>query len=296
MIITKLFAGMGNQMFQYAAGKSLAIKWNVPLKLDLQSYKEDDFREFELHYFEIVDEVASENEIAKMTDQPNNFILQKLHAFNQRISKKEDKITLLNETSFKYDGRIEEASKNTYLNGHWQHFKYFESVSNEIRSLFQFKQCYNYDFLAIYEKINKSECSVAIHTRRTDYHSSALNYTLSIDYYQEAIQLIERKLQKNCTFFVFGEDVVWNQQMFGEMPNTSIICSNWPAAFDMQLISMCNHQIIANSTYSWWGAWLNANTEKLVIMPKQWFKEGAVWYNNEIPDTTGLYPMGWLTI
>lgn len=291
MIIVKLTGGLANQMFQYACGRFLSLKNNDELKLDLSFYQKDlpsvTKRDFELDVFNIKAQVATGAEIKKMAIQ-NIFVNKVLRRlpFLCFLNKK-----LVIENSFNFHPEVLEKKGDLYLDGYWQSEKYFKQVENIIRQDFTLKD----NLMSLLDKNLldriKSINSVAIHVRRGDYvKNQAINQvhgTCPLGYYKKGIELIASKVV-NPEFFVFSDDIVWCKE------NIKI---NFPIHFvegnksyeDLILMSKCKHNIIANSSFSWWAAWLNLNPQKIVIAPNRWFADKKI-------DTRDLIPESWLKI
>lgn len=293
MIIIKLQGGLGNQMFQYAFGRALSIKFNSRLYLDLRSFqnqqKEDGFtpRQFELGIFPVFAQEASENLLTSFTSPKSKVSF--LNRF--RLFQKKTYI----EPNSNYNPCVENLKPPIYLDGYWQSEKYFKSIEQNLRQEFTFKD--SIDVLTKYyvDKIKKSNLSVSIHIRRGDYITSpktnAYHGVCSLDYYEKAISIIISKYEK-IEFYVFSDDNRWVKENFvkGRL-NMTVIDHNtgrdsWK---DMLLMSCCNHHIIANSSFSWWGAWLSPNENKTVIAPKRWFLHLEF-------DDTDIIPQEWIRI
>lgn len=288
MIITKINGGLGNQLFQYAAGRSLAYHHQTELVLDLSWYEEVPLgntpRSYELDKYPIVARVADPQEEAAF------------RFYHGRILRR---IPLLprpwkhaRETHFQYDPLFLNLPNNTYLDGYWQSNRYFEGIGNLIRSEFQAIAGLGEKNQMLLGDIGIHN-SVALHIRRGDYLSNptAAQYhsVCSLEYYQQAVQFISSAVP-NPHFFVFSDDVVWAEENLNlDFPVTFVGCNVGDQAFqDLRLMSHCKHQIIANSSFSWWGAWLNPNPNKIVIAPKKWFLANK--------DTSTLFPSEWRLI
>jgi len=275
MIISKLQGGLGNQMFQYAAGFALAKKLKTSLKLDLSYYRQDFIktgdtkRVYELDCFRLRSSIISKLE-------------GKIYPF---LSQHKILFTYYQEQGLKYDQNLLKQTGNLYLKGFWPSEKYFSWFRNDIKKEFKFKVIIKSGFA---EKINKSN-SVSIHVRRSDYltNKNANKYhgICSLDYYNSAIKLISSKI-KDTHFFIFSDDLDWCRQNIKAPQCTFIETIKGKDWMDMQLMSLCKHNVIANSTFSWWGAWLNESPEKIVIAPEKWFNDSSI-------DSSDLIPTQW---
>lgn len=290
MIIVRLLGGMGNQMFQYALGRHLAHLHACKLKLDLSflnnKYHNADvtIRKYELHKLNIIEDFTSQSDIDKFT---------KGTGFLSKINNKINPHYTLTEKQFHYDESVMNSPKNTYIyDGYWQTEKYFEAIEYIIREEFKVKAETKESHKHIEENINSTN-SISIHVRRSDYVTNKLTNTVhgvcTKEYYDEAIKRIA-KLIMNPVFFVFSDDIEWAK---GNIKTTFPIfyVDNDVEANDedLKLMSLCKHQIVANSSFSWWGAWLNNNKDKITIAP-------SVWFNDPKFDTKDLYIDGWIKI
>lgn len=288
MIIVQLKGGLGNQLFQYAAALHLGIHHQVPVKVDtsfLYTHRQsaETPRNFDLLFINEPPTVASNDEIKAIIGNTLKTHLQKLIPAHKR--------KLYKEVDFTYDNHFLEAGKNIYLKGYRQSEKYFSPISNYIKKAFQINENYTKDVSTILNQI-KNEASVAVHIRRGDYKNLALlefHGILDANYYNQAITKI-RTLYPNATFYFFSDDISWVKNLL-PIDNAIYIDSqiSKSAISDFYLISSCKHQIIANSTFSWWAAYLNLNPNKIVIAPKKWF-------NNAPNNTKDLFPADWITI
>ena len=264
MITVKLLGGLGNQMFQYAIGRHLSIRNNSSLTLDLADLlkREESIsytpRNFELDVFNI--EYASKI-------LPGEFRSFKDQLTFRFLTKK------INENGHKFDDKVLSLKRNVYLNGWWQNEKYFNGVKNIIRNDFTLKPGVLPDNESLEKKIS-SVNSVSVHFRLGDYLSNpaAKNFhgILELDYYKKAIDKIAG-LVAAPHFFIFSDDISWVKKNFVLEQEHTFITHEEHAAVDMYWMSVCKHNIIANSSFSWWGAWLNQNPDKIVIAPKKWF-------------------------
>lgn len=273
MIIVKLKGGLGNQMFQYAAGRQLSIIHKSPLKLDLSFLQGEatDYtkREYELDKFNITAEIATPEEVEQLKKKSWKKLFRK---------------TKIRERIFGVFKTKLRGSKNCYLNGYWQSEDYFDKIPNIIRDDFTFIEPLtdNY-FLELQEQITKSN-SVSIHFRRGDYVTDLkTNKTFgvcSIDYYQKAVEFLSKRVS-NLRIFAFSEDIEWVKSNFNtHHPIVFVEKSDENLHSDFRLMSMCKHNIIANSSYSWWAAWLNSNEEKIVVAPQKWYENKRKQYQS----------------
>lgn len=296
MLISNLIGGLGNQMFQYAFGKSLSIQRELSIKFDLtelldRAPKEQfTFRDFELGIFNASVASASAAELNIYKHQPISLV----ERISYRLARKIKKVTIFAEKQdYVFDTTVFQTSSNTYFNGYWQNERYFLPCEEVIRQDFVFKQALSGENAKLAVEIAQTN-AVSIHVRRGDYVSVALSNqfhgTCSPEYYQKAVQLICQRVD-NPTLFVFSDEPDWVKEnlVFG-LPTTYISHNVGANSFeDMRLMSLCKHNIIANSSFSWWGAWLNANPEKIVIAPQRWIQK-------EIALEAEIIPHGWVKL
>jgi hypothetical protein len=290
MIISKVIGGLGNQMFQYAAGRSISLDLNHDLMLDIDAY-----RSYGLHngyeldrVFNISPKIASNLQVATLLGIYKNrylaYTLKRAVQFGLPSPK-----NIIQEKSFGYDRRVKKIKSDTYLDGYWQSEKYFIENASQIRSDFVFRLNLSYPEMAVRQSLLETN-SISLHIRRGDYvsnHAVAKRHGLcSLDYYYSAIELIGSKVP-NPFLFVFSDDLDWARENLKTSLPIRFMGSNIRSDSykDMYFMSQCKHNIIANSSFSWWGAWLNANPNKLVICPKRWFLDNS--------DISSLIPNNW---
>jgi glycosyl transferase family 11 len=289
MIIVKLCGGLGNQLFQYALGKSLSIASKLPLKLDINAFKKDTLRKYYLNNFTINEELATQKEIVVFK---NNIFLK---AINKLTKNKFHYLNhIVNEKNICFEPQILKIKKKVYLDGYWQTEKYFKDIENILKKEFVLKTPLNAKNKKTLERISVSLNSVALHIRRGDYvnntATSQFHGNCSLQYYQNAINLISEKI-KDPHFFIFSDDIPWVKENLKSKYPMYYLDNNPPEKGyeDLRLMSGCKHFIIANSSFSWWGAWLAENKNKIVIAPKKWFNDTSI-------DTKDLIPETWLKI
>ena len=289
MIVTRMSGGLGNQMFQYAIGLNLAHKNNDALLIDaagytkIQNSSKDTIRNFELDKFNISSRLGSNSEIDEI-----KYPLGLISKINRLIQKK-----ILRRFNHDYCPDLLSKKGNVYLDGFFQSEKNFMESSGLIRKEFSLKQEFiNGQATKILENISH-HTSVSIHIRRGDYaqdkKTNKYHGLCPISYYENAISLITSKIE-NPHFFIFSDDIEWVKKNLPiNHPHTFVSDGILIPQQEMYLMSKCKHNIIANSTFSWWGAWLNENPDKIVIAPKKWVNIEPNPHPNIIPET-------WITI
>lgn len=293
MICFRMDGGLGNQMFQYAAARSLALKRGTSSLLDITGFADyDSHQGFELgRVFDCAAEIATERDLRNILGwQHSSFALRQLtHPRLARLRCKE----LIVEPHFQYWGGLNDVVPESYLVGYWQSEKYFSDVETQIRQDFTFRIPMNGENSAVAAQIS-SVNAVSLHVRRGDYVSNAkaaaTHGLCTIDYFQEAIKYISSKTS-SPHFFVFSDDISWVKCNLHIDYSHQYIDHNYGSQSynDMRLMSLCKHHIIANSSFSWWGAWLNSSSNKLVITPKNWFAGRG-------KNTSDLIPSAWIPI
>jgi len=282
MIIIRLWGGLGNQMFQYAYGYSVAKRYGADLILDTTFYTDKFLKEnsrFTKQILKITEYPLDYSNTINVSEQIAIFKLLQRKTVNRiiRIPKHfsfscGNGYRYIKETRFEYsDHLIAVSGDKLYLDGYWQSSKYFEQYKDEIGKQFNIVQN------SIIEEANQigitQENSVAIHIRMGDYTSSkhkSMNglYLLPMQYYKNAMNEIKYNIP-NSHFFVFTNNVEKARAAFEGIPGITFVNEERKLSDfqEMHLMSMCKHQIIANSTYSWWAAWLNKNKQKIIYSP-----------------------------
>jgi hypothetical protein len=279
VIVTKINGGLGNQIFQYTIAKSISIKNNIIFKLDITAYETYKLHNgYRLNLFNIDEHIATEEEIKCFKGKHNiiNKIINNLN-LNKLIYKEKER-TLYDKNIF--------TKKDIYLDGYWQNEKYFINIRDEIIRDFIPKNN-NSIIVENYLKDINTTNSVSIHVRRGDYANHPNIGILDISYYQKAVIYMTKYIE-NPIFYIFSNDIEWCKENFIFIDKKIIIDKTNNEIEDMILMKNCNHNIIANSSFSWWGAWLNKNDNKIVIAPKKWMAEN--------PNNYKWVPDNWVEI
>ncbi len=287
MYIVKINGGLGNQMFQYAFAYTLSKKNKSNVKLDTEIFETYHLRKYELYLFNISLDLIPKNEFEQLKYKHKNIFNKIL----QKIKKKENFFSYLyyREAIFNFDKNIFKLQGDIYFDGYWQSEKYFNEYRDELLQHFTFKNKLSNQSKNYYQEILANE-SVSLHIRRGDYVSNlktnSVHGLCSLEYYQFAISLLENKTIKP-TFFIFSDDLIWAKENINFIDNLIFIelDKDTPDHEEMYLMSQCKHNIIANSSFSWWGAWLNQNKNKIVIAPKKWFNDISINTNDLIPES-----------
>lgn len=270
MIIAEITAGLGNQLFQYANAKRIAITKKQNLKLDLKFYetwKNPDY--FRLDKFNTNFTIANDDEIEflkRVTFSRHRIDIRILNKILNRKLFKNNKYHIDCNT-YKYDKRKLNKRKNLYLSGYWGNEKYFKNIENIIRTEFVLKDGLNKENQLIKHKIEKTN-SASLHIRRGDYVNNPYFANIPLKYYYNAIKLL-KEIYKDIVIYVFSDDLNWVKDHLSiESEYFYVDINNSSTDFmELMLMASCKHNIMANSTFSWWGAWLNEKPEKIVIAP-----------------------------
>lgn len=278
--IVKLNGGLGNQMFQYAFAYALSKKNKIQLILDfwwfeaVKSHVNVTPRTFELDVFNTDYKIATEEALSQVIRENNLSKFQKILWKIFKIKKyKPQKNVYVQKSAFDFNKNLFNATEYLYYDGYFQNEKYFKDYRNEILKCFSLKDSLDEKNQSALELIQSSN-AVSLHIRRGDYVTldfvNKLHGTCSLDYYKKAIEYILKHV-KNPHFFLFSDDIEWvvaNLKI--DYPYTVIDFNRDKGWLDLNLMKHCKHNIIANSSFSWWGAWLNENSDKIVIAPKKW--------------------------
>lgn len=277
MIVVRLSDGLGNQMFQYAFGRALALRRGVPLRLDLSAYQRERKRTYGLDRFLTDEAFVSEEEVMRVVTHPLD---PAKPWWNQPVVK---------EPHFHYSPEVERVPSAGYFVGYWQSERHFADAAELIRLEFTPRQPLSGTNLEAARMI-ATRTAVSLHIRRGDYVSdpkvNLLHGVCSLDYYRNAVIHIATRVEKP-EFFVFTDDPGWVRDNLKLAFPTYLIAHNQDAPVeDLRLMSLCRHHIIANSSFSWWGAWLAGRPGQVVCAPQRWF--GAYGH-----DTRDLVPERW---
>ena len=284
-----IFGGLGNQMFQYAL--AIVMEANgIPTKISVTEYLLNRHHQgFELlKAFNVPIPIRDRIKVFAISRARQVLVNVNTIYFRQMLTKiLHSGNNIFHEAKeYTYDKRVFEQ-ENSFLIGTWQCIKYFESQKELIREVFNFNKPGDTLNLRIANEI-QSKNSIAVHVRRGDFTTPGMsNSRMVIDsnsYYDKAIELMNMTIE-NPVFYIFSDDITWAKQRL-KGSNIVFISHNTGSNsyLDMYLMSLCKHFVIANSSFSWWAAWLAENKDKKVFMPRPWVKNA---------DCSGLYPSGW---
>jgi len=287
MIIVKLIGGLGNQLFQYALGRHTAETNQSVLKIDISGFEEYTLHKYSLWAFNIQENIASVEEVKALTVRSQGTVQSVIRQLLGRPPVLAP--TYIREKRrFHFDPEILNVSDGVYLDGSWQNERYFIDISGIIRQEFTVKTPPSGKNKELIEQISGCN-SVSLHIRREDFvsdaHTTRVHGICELDYYFRCVEYINQKI-KEPHFFVFSDNPEWARANLNLPHPMRFFDHNGPDKNyeDLRLMSQCKHHIIANSTFSWWGAWLNQNREKIVLAPKQWLESDDYDPKDLIPD------------
>ena len=280
-LIVKFNGGLGNQMFQLAFGRAVEKKTGLKTIFDMSFFKKNYSRPFELNVFNA--------NVEGVEDFLTKLKIELIWKLRKKLAGKKFMGTVVySEPCFEYDRNALEPEAGTFFEGFFQSEKYFKEVEQDLREDFRFKVLPDAQNQQTIEKIQSTN-SVSLHIRRGDYVQKKryqnVYATCSLDYYKRGVELIAEK-HENPTLFIFSDDIEWVKENL-KLPYESVYVSHNTGAKsfeDMRLMSLCRHNVIANSSFSWWAAWLNNNKEKIVIAPQRWFKDEKIVQTDVIPE------------
>lgn len=283
MIVTRLFGGAGNQLFQYAAGRALADRLGTELALDRRYMVLWDERRGDCFaHYRGTRLVEPDRLPPSKFDGLLRYGLWRRFGRNPRFHR---------ERGLGFNEGFFDLPDNTYLHGYWQSPRYFGASAGRIREDLRLTTPLDAANREMAQRIAEAPVAVSVHVRRGDYVADGGFAACPPDYYAAAVARLTADLGRPFACFVFSNDPAWARENLSLGHETVVVDINDEARghFDMHLQSLCDHNIIANSTFSWWGAWLNDNPDKTVIAPKRWFAPGK-------PANPDLCPPGWLRL
>lgn len=296
MFIVKLMGGLGNQMFQYALGRSLSLKYSKPIILDTRflddrTFKNIIFRNYDLDVFNLTSEMSIKSKDIKYAYKESDYrVIRKLTSLKRRFNKK-----YVIEKGFNFNPDVLEMQEGEYFDGYWQSYKYFTKFEDVLRKDFEFSHGLNDKEKLISEEI-KSKNSICINVRRTDFvdnkETSQHHGVCGMDYFKKSIEIIHNKISKPY-FYIFSDDLKWCNEEFSKLKIEYKLIDHQYAGFKfssyLRLMAECKHFIIPNSSFAWWACWFNQSKDKIVITPKNWF-------NTDDIDTSDLIYPHWIRV
>ncbi len=281
--------GLGNQMFQYALGRRISLLQNTKLKVDISFLSDKSLnhtpRKYELDVFSANIPIASKTDL-KIFSIASSTQVKRLLPFLLSFN-------IINESCYEYNENIIKSPKYSLFIGYWQTEKYFLPIRDIIGQDFRFRTPPVGKNASIAYEMSKQN-AVSMHIRRGDYirneETNKLHGICPPVYYAAALRYIQDRV-KDIHLYIFSDEASWvKNNMTFNVPVTIVEHNKDGNSYaDMQLMSLCKHNIIANSSFSWWGAWLNNNPEKIVVAPAAWFNDTSI-------NTKDLIPEGWIRI
>jgi hypothetical protein len=302
VITVSLIGGLGNQMFQYAAGKALAERHGVPLALDISGFRDYALRPFLLDRL-LVPEAPAESQTEPRKPE-TNFTRVKWKARIDRLLGKAGLPKLASspneyrEPHFHYDPAFETLGPRMSLFGYFQSERYFNSIAGNLRDWFSPREPLGDAATAALKRIEASRLPVSVHVRRGDYlkpGTHEVHGILGESFYRHVFDRLENMIDRDAEIFIFSDDPAAAERLLSFIPGSRLNHVRgdperpWE---DMALMARCRHHVIANSSFSWWGAWLNPSSDKIVVAPRAWFV--ATELSKRI--TSDLYPPGWILV
>jgi hypothetical protein len=300
MKIVRIYCGLGNQMFQYAFYLSLRTHYGPEETRGDVSFGNEASLDVELlRVFEPPLKLVSETCLDRLYDRERTLparVRRKLMGCRPNIETYSERQIDRLEWSYSYKPEVFQKKGNIYFDGFWQSELYFSGIKDEVRKNFTFKNIDD-DRTTTFLRDEDGKRTVSIHVRRGDYlNHPTLKWIADSSYYKDAICYIRAQLG-GCRFLVFSDDIPWCRMNL-PLASGEAIFVDWNEGTnsykDMYLMSRCQHNIVCNSSFSWWGAWLNRNPGKLVVAPRKWVDFGACGHP-EITDTD-IVPREWVRI
>lgn len=288
-IVVRQISGLGNQMFQYAAGRYYARRYGAQMRMAVDHVRNaishGHPRPFLLSNFEIKAPANELSTIDRLVLNQRRGLKPLLSAFRESLRIQMFTEAIEQRYTFMPDLPLQKNVRTVYLTGYWQAHRFADDIADELRSEFSFRQPAQGKNLEVLEQISQSRNPVSLHVRRGDYTLAAEgNIALPIDYYSHAISAFRKRLD-DPSFFIFSDDIAFTREHLPRDIRAIFVDHNDASSSheDLRLMSCCQHHIIANSTFSWWGAWLNPHPDKMVFAPKYWLLKQDSYYPDLLP-------------
>ncbi|MGZ4049314.1 MAG: alpha-1,2-fucosyltransferase [Bacteroidia bacterium] len=291
MIIVKIYGGIGNQMFQYAAARRLAYKNTSELKLDITHYDTLvlpyglPYRTFDLSIFNINLNIASEKEINSFKNESDSFFKKGINKIKNKISPH----TFIYEPHYHFYPELLNKKGNIYIDGYWQSEKYFIDIKEILKEEFTILTTLNTEGLELLSQI-KNTNSICLNIRRQE-GSNRYSSSYFEEYINNSMNFMSSEIS-NPHFFIFSDDLNWVRENVKFNYQYTIVEKHlYGDKFRDCLFLMinCKHLIIPNSSFGWWAAWLNTNPDKIVVAPKKWALDTTI-------NTQDLIPENWIRL
>lgn len=263
LIVIRLSGGLGNQIFQYAKGLSLSKKYSCDLRFLHKEFFRETPRARSITEFESIRFVGA-TEL--------HYRLIRIRWIYYLVLKYVHKFRIVRELDLRSPNFFLEDKFNYFIDGYWQDLQSIIPVEEILRNSLCLSKSFSSSFSDYRRKIESSKNSVSIHVRKTDFlkgKNRNIFCDISSFYYTNAIKCLEESVEGEFIYFVFGDDLAWLEENVPLKGQYVHVMNNSPAE-DVILMSLCKFNITSNSTLSFWGAWLNVHTDKIIITPSQW--------------------------
>lgn len=289
-VIVQILGGLGNQMFQYALGRAISHRSGAPLLLDtsvIEHAPQGTPRTYDLDIFAIQPTFAARADVRRYHSHGAGLVGKIAHRLRRAPGASE----VIHQYQFGYQPKMLDLTPPLYITGYWQSYRYFVDIEEDLRKEFEFRDAMSRLPADLVQAISQPG-AVCLHVRRGDYTDPKYADFIGpsgIDYYCRAVARV-RELVEHPAFFVFSDDLEWcrvNFEWLGgvvRFMDYATPSGLKPHASDLQLMMRAEYFIIANSTFSWWAAWLAGDRAKLVIAPREWFKLPELTTDDLIPD------------
>lgn len=288
MIISRIFQGLGNQFFQYAFGRAMALRNNTVLRLDTSFFEDAEVtqfgytykRNFELARYNVDLSEASLLQVSRFKDKvPPTYLNRLLYRLQPHLRPK-----IIREDLSVFDPELCNARGNLYLDGYFTSEMFFAEYADVIRKEFQLKNEMN--------QLNREwaakmrECnSVCISYRRTNFVNNPLHEVCFMDYYLNGLKKAQELIGEDIEVFIWSDDNEWTKENFKPPHKCHYMTHNYPDFHeDLRLMTHCKHHVIPNSTFSWWAAWLGEWEGQVVVAPERWLNSEEIAYHHVIPN------------
>jgi len=284
MLIVKLFQGFGNQMFQYAYGRSIASRYNKTVKFDLGWFKENSaHRAFMLNSLNVTYECATVEEIYDTkTCNGRNIIEYKWNLLRNAIAPYYRKSVIIENSNTCFDTHLLKTNSNSYIEGYFASENYFIPIADLLKKEFKFKtQPSELNKCKMQEMQQRN--AVCISLRRGDFLQHSIHNVCGLDYFDRSIEYLNQRITDSY-FYIFSDDNAWATENFKTDFPHEFVTHNYPNFIeDFRLMQVCKHHIIPNSTFSWWAAWLAEQDGSIIIAPNKWLNSETIDYSKVVP-------------
>ena len=300
LVISNIKGGFGNQLHQFGTGLAQAIKLNAEFKVDLSFFEEDKYKKwYKLDKINVNIDIATPEEIEILKSKPDASILYrglKKLGFHHQYAKKTDIVDIY---GFEPDNRILNLKESAYLSGWCAKEIYVRPIRSILMEQFRPKEKLSQSAENYLQSITSTN-SVSIHIRRGDYLELEHFFRIiPLDYYKDAVEEIYKRVQ-DPVFYIFSNDLNWVKDNLDFVHNPVFVdvsaVENYTGFADIEefeIMKNCKHNVIGNSSFSWWAAYLNNNESKIVITPKKWFNDS--FYQKSL-EKYPIFPDSWLTL